>query len=115
MVTFNGISTCSHTSYGNYNFRSNLSFEAETRSMSNRSDVNAHLSKLSNDNAMSEFIEKEKRCYADFLQTINCTQCSYGAAFVSLEASVILKREISDEKFEAIVNHLDREDPTIVF
>ena len=66
MGIFNGIDTCSHTSYGNYNFRSKLSFEADALSISNRPDVNAHLRKLSNDNSMSEFVEKEKRCYHDF-------------------------------------------------
>ena len=66
MVTFNGIDTSSRTSYGNYNFRSKLSFEAEAISISNRPDVNAHLSKVSNNNVMSEFIENEKKSMPKF-------------------------------------------------
>ena len=65
---------------------------------------------------MSEYIEKEKRCYAEnFSQTMNYTQYNYGATFVSLEASIILQREISDEKIEAIVNHFDRKNTTSVY
>ena len=65
---------------------------------------------------MSEYIEKEKRSYAEnFSQTMNYTQYNYGATFVSLEASIILQREISNDKIEAIVNHFDRENTTSVY
>ena len=42
-------------------------------------------------------------------------QCDYGSTFASLECSVILQGEISDEKIEAIVNHFDRENASSVF
>ena len=42
-------------------------------------------------------------------------QCDYGSTFASLESSVILQGEMSDEKIEAIVNHFDRENASSVF
>ena len=45
---------------------------------------------------------------------MNYVKHNYGATFVSLEASVILQRETSDEKIEAIVNHFDRANTTSV-
>ena len=42
-------------------------------------------------------------------------QCNYGYTFVSIEASIILEREMSDEKIEAIANHFNRENTSSVF
>ena len=56
--TFNGLDTCSAISYGNFDFTSKLTSEAEARSITNRPDINAHLSKLQNKNVISEFVEK---------------------------------------------------------
>ena len=116
MGSFNGIDTCSHRSYGNFSFWSKLSFEAGARSISNRPNINVHSRQLSSDKIMSEYIEKEKRCYAEnFSQTMNYTQYNYGATFVSLEASIILQREISNEKIEAIVNYFNWENIISVY
>ena len=61
---FNGIDTCSATSYGDYSSKSLLQAEAEARSISNRPDINAHLSKLRKEKVISEFVEQGTREYA---------------------------------------------------
>ena len=62
---FNGIVTCANASYGNFNCRS-LSFsESEARSISNRPDSNAHLTKLKEEGIISEFVESGKKNFAD--------------------------------------------------
>ena len=70
--SFNGIDTCTATSFGKFDFRSKLSMEAEARSISNRPDSNAHLSKLRQDGIISEYVESGKRDFAhEFSSSLN--------------------------------------------
>jgi hypothetical protein len=92
--TFNGIDTCSASSYGNFDFRSKLSAESEARSISNHLDIHAHLSKLREENTISEFVESGKREFANrYSSSIDYSRYRKGATFVSHEASVVLQRK----------------------
>ena len=62
--TFNGIDTCNAVTYGRFDFNSKLSSEAEARSIFNQPDINAHLTKLQNENIVSQYVEKGKRDFA---------------------------------------------------
>ena len=104
--TFNGLDTCTHTSYGNFDFTSKLNNEAEARSLANRPDINAHLGKLSKDGIISTFVENGKRQFATrFSETKIYKKFTKGATFVSLQASMILQREMSGTKLQVVVDH----------
>ena len=106
--TFNGLDTCSNTTYGNFDSISKLSAEAEARSIANRPDINAHLTKLRKEKVISEYVEKSKREFAErFSSTIDYSVYSNGGTFVTLEASMIMQREMSDRTTKALVD--DRE------
>ena len=106
--TFNGINTCSNTTYGNFYSTSKLSAEAEVRSIVNRPNINAHLTKLRKEKVISEYVEKGKRDFAEqFLDSIDYSVYSKGGTFVPLEASMIMPREMSDRTTKALVD--DRE------
>ena len=105
--SFNGIDTCSATSYGKFNFGSKLSMEAEARSISNRHDLNAHLSKLRQDGVISEFVEAGNRDFSKkHSSTIDYNKYIKDTTFVSLENSTILQEEISNNRIQA---SLDRQ------
>ena len=77
--TFNGIDTCSATSYGNFGFNSMLTFEAEARSISNRPDINAHLSHLRKEKIISECVEKDRREFAkEFSESVDYDRYTKG-------------------------------------
>ena len=100
--SFNGIDTCSATSYDNFNFDSKLSMEVEARSISNRHDLNEHLNKLTQDGVLSEFVEKGKRDFAEkYSRTIDYSKYLKGATYVSLENSMILQEELSNKYIQA--------------
>ena len=61
---FNGIDTCSATSYGDFSEISLLSSEAEVRSIFNWPDINAHLSKLRKEKVITSVIEDGARDFA---------------------------------------------------
>ena len=61
---FNGIDTCSASSYGDFSEISLLSSEAEARSIYNRPDINAHLSKLTKEKVITSFVEDGARKFA---------------------------------------------------
>jgi hypothetical protein len=104
--TFNGIDTCSATSYGNFHFRSKLMAESEARSISNRPDINAHLSKLRSENVISKFVESGKRNFANrYSNSIDYPRFTKGATYVSLEASIVLQNEMTDRKISAWLDH----------
>ena len=99
IVAFNGIETCSATSFINSDFKYILSTEAEAISITNLPDVNSRLSKLRQDNIISEYIESSKRAFSNrFSSTIDCFKYTKYAAFVSLEARMILLEEMTNIK-----------------
>ena len=61
---FSGIGTCSATSFGDFSQRSMLSSEVEARSIRNRPDINAHLSKLRKEDVITEWAEQDRREFA---------------------------------------------------
>ena len=55
---------------------------------------------------MSQFVANGKRAFArSYASTVNFFQYTYGATFVSLENSMILLREASNQNITAIVDH----------
>ena len=104
--TFNGIDTCSATSYGNFDFSSKLSAEAQARSISNRPDINAHLSRLRKEKVISEYVESGQREFADrFSSSLDYTRFTNGGTYVSLEASISLQNETACRTIKALLNH----------
>ena len=76
---FNGIDTCSATSYGDFSSKSLLQSEAEARSISNRPDINAHLSKLREEEVISEYVEDGCRDFAsEYSQHIDYSKYAKG-------------------------------------
>ena len=104
--TFNGIDTCSATSYGNFDFISKLTAEAEARSIFNRSDINAHLSKLREENVISEYVESGRRDFATrFSRSKDYSRFVKGGTYVSLEASISLQNENRCRSIKALLDH----------
>jgi len=104
--SFNGIDTCTATSFGKFDFTSHLLTEAEARSIANRPDINAHLSKLKQEGIISEFVEKGKRQFAsEYSNSIDYSKYSKGATFVSLENSILLQEEMTNKCIKGTLDH----------
>lgn len=104
--TFNGIDTCSATNYGNFDFSSKLTAEAEARSITNRPDINAHLSKLREENVISKYTELGRRDFAArFSRSIDYSRFVIGGTYVSLEASISLQNENTSRIIKALLDH----------
>ena len=83
MGNFNGIDTCSATSYGDFSFKSLLQSEAQARSISNRPDINAHLSKLRKEEIISGYVEDGCREFAsDYSLHIDYSKYAKGKYFL---------------------------------
>ena len=88
--------------------------EAEARSITNRPDINAHLTKLKEDGVISEFVESGKRLFATrFSSSIDYSKYTKGATFVSLENSMSMQKEMLNQTISAFVDHCDS--PTVWF
>ena len=104
--SFNGIDTCSATSFGEFNIQSKLLFEAEARSISNRPDINALLTKLREENIISPRIEDGRRSFASsFSSSTDYSRYWKGATYVSLESSIILQNENNNKSISAWLDH----------
>ena len=80
--------------------------EAEVRSISNRHDLSEHLNKLRQNGVISEFVETGKRDFAEkYSSTIDYSKFIKGATFVSLENSMILQEEMSNNHIQASLGH----------
>jgi hypothetical protein len=110
--TFNGIDTCNTVTYGRFDFNSKLSSEAEARSIFNHPDINDYLTKLQNENIISQYVEKGKRDFLSrYTEGINYGKFITGATFVNLENSIILQREMENNKITASYEHGDSPHP----
>lgn len=110
--SFNGIDTCSAVSYGNFDFKSKLLDEAEARSIKNRPDINAHLTKLRREKIISEYVENGKRQFAqEFASTIDYSKYINGAMYVSLETCMTLQKETTDRKTKAVIDNRENTRP----
>ena len=112
--SFNGIDTCSATSYGRFDFNSKLIRESEARSIANRPDINAHLSKLREEDIISQYAEDGRRSFAtSFSSTVNYERLAKGATYVSLESSVILQNENANRVVSAWIDYDDPRRPPV--
>jgi hypothetical protein len=104
--SFNGIDTCSATSYGKFDFNSKLIRESEARSITNRPDINFHLSKLREENIISKYAEEGRRSFASsFSSSIDYSRLTKGATYISLESSIILQNENSNRTILAWIDY----------
>jgi hypothetical protein len=107
--SFNGIDTCSATSFGEFNIKSKLLFEAEARSIANRPDINALLTKLREEDIISPHIEDGRRSFASaFSSSTDYSRYWKGATYVSLESSVILQNENSNRNISAWIDYINQ-------
>jgi predicted GIY-YIG superfamily endonuclease len=104
--TFNGIDTCNVTSYRNFNFRSKLLTDAESRSIVNRPDINSLLNQMVEDGEMTQFIANDKRTLAtDKYANFNFKPYLIGATYVPLEAAMAIQRQIMNPTTMAILDN----------
>ena len=59
--TFNGIDTCCVTNFGRTDINSKFFYESEARSIANRIDINAHLTKTRKEKKISPIVEIDKQ------------------------------------------------------
>ncbi len=112
--SFSGIDTCSATSYGRFDFNSKLIREAEARSIRNRPDINLHLSKLREENVISQYIEDGRKAFALTYQPYTDYRIlAKGATYVSLEASIILQNENTNRNISAWIDNNNEDRPPI--
>ena len=106
--TFNIIDTCSVTSYGNFNSTSKLLVEFESRSISNRPDINDHLKELRSRSIMAEFVESRKHEFGkEYPSSINYTHYTKGATYLSIEEVMILQNEMTNRRIRAWIDRRD--------
>ena len=102
---FNGTDTCNITSYHNFNFRSKLSSEAESRSLLNRPDINALLSQLCEEEKISNFMANAKRLLAARLyDNFDFEPYYFGANYIPKDVAISLQKEESDPYYEVIIS-----------
>ena len=101
--TFNGLDTCSCTTFHKFDKCSKLSSEIVSRSITNRPDINAHVNTLVSENVLSNFAANGMREEAlRISQSIDYEPYMYGSTFVPLEVAMTLQREVMDEDCEAL-------------
>ena len=112
--TFDGIYTCNITSYSNFNIRSELFTDAESRSIINRPDINALLSQMVEEGSMPKFIANSKQFHArikydsfDFDSYCSC------ATYVPLEGALIMQREISNSVVTTHDDEIENNSPAV--
>ena len=99
-------------SYRNFDFKSKLLDEAEARSIKNRPDINAHLTKLRRENIISEYVENGKRQFAqEFASSIDYSQYIKGATYISHETCMTLQKETTDRKTKAVIDNRENTRP----
>lgn len=109
---FNGLDTCSHASFGHFDFYSKLSAEAEARSIFNRPDIHAHLLKLQKEKVISQFVAESKVEFSkEFSSEVSYEPLYYGATFVPLESAMVMQKEIQSRETSAIIDDVDDEVP----
>ena len=102
---FNGTDTCNITSYHNFNFRSKLSSEAESRSLLNRPDINALLSQLCEEEKISNFMANAKRLLAARLyDNFDFEPYYFGANYIPKDVAISLQKEESDPYYDVIID-----------
>ena len=107
--TFNGIDTCNVTSYHNFNFRSKLQSENESRSIINRPDMNSLLSQLTREKSISHITANDKRKLAKRLyEGFDFIPFIYGSTYVPIQIALEYQRENSNPFVKIIID--DRED-----
>ena len=103
--TFHGIDTCNVTSYRNFNFRSTLLSNAESRSIINRPDINTLLNQMIEENAMTTFIANDKRNLAQkSFGNFDFQPYYYSATYVPLEYTILMKRDLIDSSIQVTVD-----------
>ena len=106
--SFNGIDTCSATSYGRFDFNSKSIRESESRSIFNRPYINVNLSKLREENIISQYVEDGRRSFASsFSSSVNYERLAKGSTYISLESSVILQNENANQIVSAWIDYDD--------
>ena len=99
-----------------FDFRSLLLSESEARLISNRPDLNTHLTKLRKEGVISEYVESGKRNFAnEFASLMDFSKYAKGATYVSLESSMILQDEVSDRKIDAELDHRESQPVRFLF
>ena len=96
------------TSFGKFNLNSILYAEAEARSIINFPEINAHLSKLRQENIILECFEAGKQEYTDrFSSNIDYQKYSIGATYFSLEGIIISQDEMKNKQIRYFIDHRD--------
>ena len=115
--TFNGIDTCSATMHGRFDLPPSLLLqESESRSIYNRSDINAHLSSLVSQGVISDVVAQSKvEAAQSFSQSVDYEKYYAGATYVSLENSMVMQSEMSNRRVHGILERDDSPDVPIMF
>ena len=94
--SFNGIDTCSSTSFGNFDFCSYLSAENEALCLNNRPDTNALLSTLAKKGFISDHVATTQRDASKLFPNHN--DITLGGTYVPLHASLQFLKEQASEQ-----------------
>ena len=113
--TFNGIDTCSLTTFRQFNFTSTLHGEAETRAIVNRPDINSLLYSLTSKKFISKYGAELKRQEAKVLtEGIDFNQYYYGSTFIPVHTAMQFQHEMDDHHVTVIVNNTDNQETNSV-
>ena len=95
--SFNGIDTCSITSFGNFDFCSNLSLVDESRAIRKRPDMKGLLSTLAEEKVISKFIASERLAEAmEVTEGICYDKYMSGGTYVPLNVALEMQNETTN-------------------
>ena len=89
---FGGLDTCNHVEFGNFQKRSIIRYENESKAVANRLDINIHLDTLCNEKIISSETVKSIRDKAtQFKNETDIKPYTYGATFVPYKVAIALQ------------------------
>ena len=95
---FNGLDTCNHVEFGNFEKRSLLRFQNEDRSIQNCYDINAHLDTLCKHNVISSDMVQNMRYSAEQDALVhNYSDLYKWATYVPLKTAIELQDDTSNK------------------
>ena len=101
--SFNGIDTCSVTFFGKFDFQSTLSAVSDARALSQRPDINSHLTTLVKEKIISSDTASSRIAEAELIsRTIDYEPYYNASTFVPLEKALSMQQENAQPRFAKV-------------
>ena len=108
--SFQGLHTCNHIEFGNFDKYSILRFDVERRSIHHRYDIDSHLDTLCKNNVISSVQAKDMRDdAATYCANKDFSKLYKGATYITLDAAMAYQQESRDRTISILMVNTRRD------